>query len=220
MFALAAAIAGCAGSNPSALPSLPLPSPSPSTTPTPTPTPSPSPAPAAVAVACAGQTTTATNASVTETLVTAGGSACLPLFGGFGGTIVYPTVSTSVTATLTASTTNDASFPTLGSGAAIYYLQIALSGATTFGAAAPSGGGLVATSTAIVPGAVYSILGQATFAGNTINLTPCQTTAASGANGAGVISGLGTVLNGAQAPAPVTTILEIVTGGTNGAGPC
>jgi hypothetical protein len=129
-------------------------------------------------------------------------------------------VSTPVTATLTASTTNDASFPTFGSGTPIYYLQTVLSGATTFGTATRGGGGLIATSTAIVPGAVYSILGQATLEGTTVALTPCQTTATSGANGSGVISGLGTVLSGAVVPAPTTALIEIVPGGTNGAGPC
>lgn len=198
------------------------PSPSPTATSTATAAPSPTATPTSVptsgAQACSGQTTTGTSAAATETLATAGGSLCIPAFGSFGGTIVYPTVSTSISATLTSSTTNIAGYPALSSGTPIFYLQLALSGATTFGTGTTAGGGL--TSTSIIPGQTYSVFGQATIFGITAALTPCVTTATDGANATGTISGLGTVLKGQSVPAAAMGLLEIYSGSTAGAGAC
>jgi hypothetical protein len=199
------------------------PSPSPTATATASAAPSAAPSPTATptsvaAQACSGQTTTATSASATETLATAGGSLCIPAFGSFGGTIVYPTVSTSITAMLTSSTTNIAGYPALSSGTPIFYLQLALSGATNFGTGTTAGGGL--SSTSIVAGQTYSVFGQASIFGITTTLTPCVTTATAGSNGTGTISGLGTVLKGANIPVAATGLLEIYSGSTAGAGAC
>src|SRR5579875_2684292 len=104
--------------------------------------------------ACKGQKTTSKYASLTVTLSTKGGSFCIPAFGGFGGSVKYPSVNPSVKLGLISSTTDYAHLPQLGSGTAIFYLQLALSGGTTFGADAPAGGGL--TSKKIVPGKPYT----------------------------------------------------------------
>jgi hypothetical protein len=196
-----------ATSTASAAPTAP---PSPAATPTSVPT--------SGAQACSGQTTTASSASATEALATAGGSLCIPAFGSFGGTIAYPTVSTAISATLTSSTTNIGGYPALSSGTPIFYLQLALSGATTFGTGTTAGGGL--TSTSIIPGQTYSVFGQATIFGISAKFTPCVTTATAGTNAAGTISGLGTVLKGVNVPAAATGLLEIYPGSTAGAGAC
>ena len=210
---------GGATTAPSATP-IATATPTPTAAPTPTATPTPTAAPTLAAQpACAGQTTGATNATVTETLMTAGGTLCIPAFGGFGGSIVYPPVSSSISVTLASSTTNDAGFPALAAGTPIYYLQLALSGATSFGTGAPAGGGLSSTSTAIVPGQHYTIYGAASIGGLSLPLTPCQTTATAGAGGTGVISGLGTVLNGASVPLAAMGVLEIYPISSS-AGPC
>jgi hypothetical protein len=190
----------------------------PTTTPTSAPTTAPTAAPTGAApLACTGQTTTATNASVTQTLATTGGALCIPAFGGFGGTLNYPTVTSSVNVTLTSSTTNDAGFPALGTTTPVFFLQIALAGGTTFGTGAAAGGGLASTS--IVVGQTYTVFGQATIAGIPINFSPCQSVATAGSGGTGVISGLATVLKNAAIPLAATGVLEIEHVSA-GAGPC
>jgi hypothetical protein len=159
-----------------------------------------------------------TSASVQQTLATAGGTLCIPAFGGFGGTIAYPPVSASVSITFTSSTTNVGNYAALGTATPIFYLGIALAGGTDFGTGA-SGGGLAASSSSIVTGNVYTVYGQATIAGIPLPLKPCQTTATAGSGGNGVIGGLGTVLNGATVPAAAMAVLEIEPG-SSGAGAC
>jgi hypothetical protein len=232
----AAAVAGCSGGGvsttpvsagggqptaaPTAAPSgTSTASPAPTASPTVAPTASPTAAPSSAAIAaCAGQTTGATSATASQTLATAGGTLCIPAFGGFGGTIAYPPVSTSVSITFTSSTTNVNNYATLGTATPIFYLGISLSGGTNFGTGA-SGGGLAASSASIVVGSVYTVYGQATIAGFPLALKPCQTTATAGSGGNGVIGGLGTVLNGAQVPTAATAVLEIEPG-SSGSGPC
>jgi hypothetical protein len=194
------------------------PSPSPSPTATATASAAPTATPTSGAQACAGQTTTGTSAAATETLATTGGSLCIAAFGSFGGTIVYPTVSTSISATLTSSTTNIAGYPALSTGTPIFYLQLALGGATTFGTGTTAGGGL--SSTSITPGQFYSVFGQATIFGVSAAFTACVTTATAGDGGTGMLSGLGTVLKGVNVPAAATGLLEIYPGSTAGAGAC
>jgi hypothetical protein len=190
----------------------------PTTGPTSAPTTAPTTAPTSAApLACTGQTTTGTNASVTQTLATAGGTLCIPAFGGFGGTLNYPTVTSSVNVTLTSSTTNDAAFPALGTATPVFFLQIALAGGTTFGTGAAAGGGLASTS--IIVGQTYTVFGQATIAGFPVNFSPCQSVATAGAGGTGVISGLATVLTNAAVPIAATGVLEIEQVNA-GAGPC
>ncbi|MFY9885559.1 MAG: hypothetical protein WAK15_12380, partial [Candidatus Cybelea sp.] len=106
---------------------------------------------------CKGQKSTKKFASLTVTLSTKGGSFCVPEFGGFGGTIKYPAANPSVKLALISSTTDYNHQPQLGSGTAIFYLQLTISSGTAFGDQVPAGGGLVAKK--IVPGKPYTAYG-------------------------------------------------------------
>jgi hypothetical protein len=158
---------------------------------------------------CKGQTSTKEYASDTTKLSTKGGSLCVPAFGGFGGTIKYPTASESVDLTLTSSIKNYNGQPKLGTGKAVFYLQFDVAGATSFGSSAKSGGGL--TGSKIVSGQAYTAYGQATIGSQKIALGPCYTTATQGKYG-GVIGGLGTLIEGREVPTSATGVIEIYSG--------
>jgi len=158
---------------------------------------------------CKGQKTTKQYASLTETLSTQGGSLCIPSFGGFGGKIKYPSANPSVNLSLISSTTNYDQLPELGQGTAIFYLQVALSGGTSFGGNVRAGGGL--TSATIVAGNPYTAYGQAKIDGFKLNFGPCYTIATKGKYG-GVIGGIGTLLKGVRVPAAAKGVIEIYSG--------
>ncbi len=165
---------------------------------------------AAVPPACKGQTTTKTHASVKEKLLSSGGHACIPAFGGLGGNIAYPGATPSITLTLISSTTNyTGKLPNLGSGSPLFYLQVATSAATSFASNVPAGGGL--TGASIKTGRNYTIYGQAKVDGFTLNFTPCYTQATKGKYG-GVIGGMGTLLKGENVPAAATGVIEVYSG--------
>jgi hypothetical protein len=158
---------------------------------------------------CKGQKNSKKYASLTVTLSTKGGSFCIPEFGGFGGTIKYPSANPSVKLKLISSTTDYNHQPQLGSGTAIFYLQLALSGGTTFGSHVSAGGGLASKS--IVPGKPYTAYGQAVISGFTVNFGPCYATAKKSKYG-GVIGGIGTLLENASIPVAASGIIEIYSG--------
>lgn len=159
---------------------------------------------------CKRQKTTSTYASKTEKMTSAGGTLCVPAFGGFGGSITYPGANPAITLKLTTSTTNyTGSLPKLSKGAPIVYLQFATSGATSFSANAPAGGGL--TGKAFVPGTTYTAFGQVNALGSTVPLKPCYARATAG-NFGGVVGGLGTLLKGQQAPFQVSGVIEVYKG--------
>jgi hypothetical protein len=158
---------------------------------------------------CKGQHTTKNYASLTETLSTQGGSLCIPAIGGFGGSIKYPGAKPSVKLTLTSSTTNYNHMPNLGSGSALFYMQLALSSGTSFGTNARTGGGL--TGKEIVPGKSYTAYGQAVIYGIKFNFGPCYTVAKKGKYG-GVVGGVGTLLEGEDVPVAATAVVEIYSG--------
>ena len=166
-------------------------------------------APNAVPPECKGQKTTKDHASVTETLSTEGGSLCVPAFGGFGGTINYPPANPSVNLELTSSTTNYDHMPNLGTGTPIFYMQLAIQGATSFGSKVDAGGGL--TSKTIHPGKPYSVYGEAVIFHIPFNFGPCYAKASKGKYG-GVIGGVGTLLEGVQIPGAATAVVEIYAG--------
>jgi hypothetical protein len=166
---------------------------------------------------CKGQKTEPKFASDTDKLATKGGKVCIPAFGGYGGTIAYPGTSPSITLTLTSSTTNyTGKLPKLHAGKPLFYLQVATSGATTFGPSEPAGGGL--TGAKIIAGKTYTVYGQVTISGIPFNFTPCDAVATKGPYG-GVIGGVGTPLEGHQVPAPASGVIEIFLG-QSGDGPC
>lgn len=158
---------------------------------------------------CRGQKDSKNYASLTVTLSTKGGSFCIPAYGGFGGSVRYPGANPSVRLNLISSTKNYDHLPELGRGTAIFYLQLALSGGTSFGPKARAGGGLTAEE--IVPGKHYTAYGQATISGFTIKFGPCYSVATQGKYG-GVIGGIGTLIEGQSIPVAVSAVIEIYPG--------
>lgn len=165
--------------------------------------------PQAVPPDCKGQTTTKQYATLQETLLSTGGKACIPAFGGFGGKVAYPGVNPSIGVVVTTSTTDYDGMPLLGKGTPIFYVQLDTSGATTFGNDVPAGGGLVGAG--IVPTKTYTAFAQATVFGITQNLPPCYTVATKSIYG-GKLNGLGTLLKGQQIPGKAAGIIEIYKG--------
>ena len=163
--------------------------------------------------ACKGQKTTKNYASLMVKLSTKGGAFCIPAYGGFGGNVKYPSANPSVMLTIISSTKNYDHQPQLGKGTAIFYLQLALSGGTSFGTNTSTGGGLTAKQ--IVPGKPYTAYGQADISGFKINFGPCYALATKGKYG-GVIGGIGTLLKGASVPAAAKGVIEIYAGKQTG----
>jgi hypothetical protein len=158
---------------------------------------------------CKGQTTTKQYASLTVTLSTQGGSFCIPEFGGFGGSVKYPSATPSVNLQLISSTTDYADLPQLGSGTAIFYLQLAISGGTSFGTNVQAGGGLA--SHKIQPGQPYTAFGEAYILSIPYQFKPCYATATKSKYG-GLIGGLGTLLKGESVPTKAHGFIEIYAG--------
>lgn len=158
---------------------------------------------------CTGQKTTKNYAKATVTLETTGGKFCVPAFGGFGGTIAYPKAKPKVNVTLTSSTTDYNKLPQLGTGTAIFYLQMNLLTHSTFGNAIDAAGGLTAAT--IKSGKTYTAYGQASLYGSTIKFGPCFEVATKGKYG-GVLSSLGALLEYAVVPAKTKGFLEVYAG--------
>jgi hypothetical protein len=159
--------------------------------------------------ACKGQKTTKNYASLTVTLSTKGGSFCIPAYGGFGGSVKYPGANPPVKLKLISSTKDYNHLPHLGQGTAIFYLQLALGGGTSFARKARAGGGLTAEK--IVPGNPYTAYGQATISGFKLKFGPCYAIATKGKYG-GVIGGIGTLLKGQQIPVAASAVIELYSG--------
>jgi len=146
---------------------------------------------------CPSQSTTSLFASTpAAAFQSKAGALCIPAFDGFGGTMEYPPAKPSITAALTASTTNyNQQLPTLGkTGKPIYYLQVQTSASTAFGHSLRANGGL--TSAKLVAGESYTLYGEGISGGIVhliTNFTPCVATATSGKNG-GVIPAFGRLL--------------------------
>lgn len=158
---------------------------------------------------CSGQRDKKDYAEVKAALKTNGGAFCIPEFGGFGGRVKYPGTNPSVNVTVISSTTNYDNMPKLGSGSPIFYLQLAISGSTTFGTNVGAGGGL--TSAKIVPDDPYTVYGQAKIHGFKVNFGPCYAVARTGKYG-GVIGGIGSLLKGESVPAAASAVIEIYSG--------
>jgi hypothetical protein len=158
---------------------------------------------------CKGQVDKSDYATLTGKLKTAGGSFCIPAYGGFGGNLKYPSLSPSIQLTVSSGTENFDNFPTLGSGTPIFYLAFSTSGGTTFGKDLKSGGGL--TGKQIVAGQPYTAYGEAVVFGDKVKFGPCSTTATKGKYG-GVIGGIGALLKSEDIPFKVSGIIEIYSG--------
>lgn len=164
---------------------------------------------------CNGQKSTHKYASLTEKLSGNGGSVCIPEFAGFGGHVKYPSANANppVKLKLISSTANYNHLPELGNGTAIFYLQIALSEAVSFGTKVGAGGGV--TSKKIDPHQPYTVYGEVTISGFTFKFKPCYAVATKGKYG-GVIGGIGTLLKGQDVPAAATGVIEIYDGKQTG----
>lgn len=106
---------------------------------------------------CKGQKNTQHYASVaSEQLKSAGGSVCVPAFGGWGGSLQNPPANTSSKIDLISSTTayQGGNFPPPGSQKPVFYLQFNFNAILTFGSPLPKGNGLV--STHVVPNKAYT----------------------------------------------------------------
>ena len=158
---------------------------------------------------CKGQVNKSEYATLSGKLKTGGGSFCIPAYGGFGGKLNYPSLSPSITLTVSTSTQNYDNFPTLGSGTPIFYLAFTTSTGVTFGGNIKSGGGL--TSKQIIVGDPYTAYGEASVYGYKVKFGPCFTTATKGKYG-GVIGGIGGLLKGEQIPFKVSGVIEIYSG--------
>jgi hypothetical protein len=159
--------------------------------------------------ACKDQKTTKQYAMVDEQLHAAGGKACIPSFGGFGGKMSYPSLKPAIGITLIDSTTNYNNMPELGSGTPILYIQLSISGQTSFGRTPPHGGALVGS--AIIPSKTYTTFGQASAFGIKENLPPCYSVAGKSSYG-GKLGGLGTLLEGQSVPGAAQAVVEIYPG--------
>jgi hypothetical protein len=165
-------------------------------------------APMAAPASCKGQKSKKKYSSLTVTLSTKGGKFCIPAFGGFGGSIEYPSANPSAKIKLTSSTSDyDHKLMSLHSGKPIFYLQLALESPTNFGTNVPAGGGL--ESKKLIPGHTYTAFGA--VEGLPVSFTPCYATATASKNG-GMIGGLGTLLKGQDVPFAVTGYIEIYSG--------
>ncbi|MBV9233165.1 MAG: hypothetical protein JO030_03920 [Candidatus Eremiobacteraeota bacterium] len=162
---------------------------------------------------CKGQKTTKKYSELTAKLSSKGGHLCVPAYGGWGGTLQYPGANPPVNLTLISSTKNYNHQPHLGKGTAIFYLQIEISGGTSFGSKVRAGGGL--TSKKVIPGKPYTAYGQATIFSFTINFGPCYAVAKKGPYG-GVIGGVGSLLKGQSVPAQANGVIEIYAGKQTG----
>jgi hypothetical protein len=167
--------------------------------------------PDAVPGKCKGQKTTAKYASNKTKLSSKGGQLCVPAIAGWGGTIAYPAANPSVTLTLTTSTTNynGSLAPLAKKGKPIFYIQLGISGATSFGANTKAGGGLASKTLAV--GKSYTVYGDASAFGQTITLKPCWTKAVKSPYG-GQIGGIGTLLKNQNVPVPATGLIELYAG--------
>ncbi len=162
---------------------------------------------------CKGQVNESEYSTLSGKLKTGGGSFCIPAYGGFGGKLNYPSVSPSITLTVSTSTQNYDNFPTLGSGTPLFYLAFTTSGAVTFGGKIKSGGGL--TGKQIIAGDPYTAYGEASIYGYKVKFGPCSTTATKGKYG-GVIGGIGGLLKNEQIPFKVSGVIEIYSGEQSG----
>jgi hypothetical protein len=173
------------------------------------------PAPASFARAatgppsCTGQRTTPKYGAITRTLKTQGGRFCVPAFGGFGGSIAYPGVESSVELTMRTSTQNIYNEPELGSGTSMVYLNLHFHAGTHFGSNPESTGGL--TSQSIDPGDTYTAYGIVAVGHLELMFPPCYTIATRGRYG-GVLPNLGNLFSNTTITGAGYGVIEIYPG--------
>lgn len=143
---------------------------------------------AAAPPGCAGQRKARKYAQIKVELRKRGGSFCVPEFHGFGGTIEYPGVDRKAELVLRSSTQNIYDQPQLGSGTAIFYLNLHFLAGTHFGTKFGTKGGLTAEQ--IEVNQPYTAFGIVTVGHLALMFPPCYAIATQGPYG-GVLPRLG-----------------------------
>jgi hypothetical protein len=172
---------------------------------------------------CKGQKTTKDYAGLgAKPLSTKGGTLCVPLFRGWGGSMTYPGPTTSgVTMTLTSSTTaySGASWPPSPPGTAIFYLQYALNkNGVDFGSSI-SGTGDVA-SKMLKAKAQYTIFAEQEASPSLwLGLAECYVTAVVGKYGP-ELPGIGKAAFAGHNLFYAGGVIEIIPGDAGGAAKC
>jgi hypothetical protein len=137
------------------------------------------------------------------------GSFCIPEFRGFGGTMQYPGVERPVVLVLRSSIKNIYDEPQLGSGTAIFYLNLHFLAGTHFGTRLRSEGGLTAKK--IEVGQPYTAFGIVTVGHLVLMFPPCYAIATSGPYG-GILSNLGELFVGTTITGAGYGVIEIYSG--------
>ena len=158
---------------------------------------------------CKGQRNRKKYAELALKLKTREADFCIPAFHGYGGALQYPAVERSVKLVLRSATANLYNDPQLGSGTAMFYLNLHFIAGTTFGTKFRSTGGL--TGTKIVSGQPYTAYGIVTVGHLARMFTPCYAVATQGPEG-GVLSNLGYLFSGVTITGDGYGVIEIYSG--------
>jgi hypothetical protein len=164
---------------------------------------------AAAPPGCAGQRKARKYAQLKVELRKRGGSFCVPEFHGYGGTIEYPGVERKVELVLRSSLQNIYDQPQLGSGTAIFYLNLHFLAGTHFGTKFGSKGGLTAAQ--IEVNQPYTAFGIVTVGHLALMFPPCYAIATQGPYG-GVLSGLGELFADTTITGAGYGVIEIYSG--------
>jgi hypothetical protein len=158
---------------------------------------------------CLDQRTTKKFGARTITLKKAGGSLCVPEFGGFGGSIGYPKVEAGVALTARTSTQDIYDEPQLGSGTSLVYVNLHFHAGTHFGSTLKVAGAL--TSASFTSGQPYTAFGIVAVGHLVLMFPPCYVVATSGAYG-GVLSNVGEMLTNTTITGNGFGVIEIYSG--------
>lgn len=158
---------------------------------------------------CKGQRTTRKYAQTKAMLKTRGASFCIPEFDGFGGTMEYPGVERSVELILRSSTKDIYDEPQLGTGTAIFYLNLHFLAGTHFRTKLKSQGGL--TSATIEAGQPYTAFGIVAVGHLVLMFPPCYAVAAQGPYG-GVVQNVGDLFSDTTITGAGYGVIEIYAG--------
>jgi hypothetical protein len=159
---------------------------------------------------CSGQHTKHSYSGLTAKLEKKGGSFCIPTYGGFGGSLLYPNLERSAKLTIRTSLKNLYYEPALGdSGATIVYLNLHFHRGARFGEKTQTGGGL--TSKAIVAGQSYTAYGIVAVNHLVLRFPPCYSVATQGQYG-GVFPNLGNLMSDTTVTGAGYGVIEIYPG--------
>lgn len=163
----------------------------------------------AAAPQCKDQRMAKRYAQVKARLKTRGGAFCVPAFHDFSGAIAYPSVARSVELTLRSSTKDIYDEPQLGSGTAIFYLNLHFHAGTHFRKKLRAQGGL--TGSEIAPGRPYTAFGIVAVGHLVLRFPPCYAVATQGPYG-GVLANVGELFSDTTITGAGYGVIEIYSG--------